>query len=56
MHESGGKSTVAFRQISPYVSKIQPFRILIGMFQNWGKVACLEISNVVNSNVAKFGK
>ena len=26
--------TVALRQITPYVSVIQPFRILIGKFQN----------------------
>ena len=34
MHQSGGQKTVAFRQISPYVSIIQPFQILIGRFQN----------------------
>ena len=34
MQKSGGKKTAVFRQISPYVSIIQPFRILIGRFQN----------------------
>ena len=34
MQKSGGKKTVVFRQISPSVSIIQPFRILIGRFQN----------------------
>ena len=34
MHQSGGKKTVVFRQISPYVSMIQPFGILIVRFQN----------------------
>ena len=34
MHQSGGKKTVVIRQIRPYVSIIQPFRILIGRFQN----------------------
>ena len=34
MQKSGGKKTVVFRQISPYISIIQPFRILIGRFQN----------------------
>ena len=30
----GVKERVVIRQISPYVSIIQPFRILIGMLQN----------------------
>ena len=34
MHQSGGKKAVVFRQILPYVSIIQPFRILIGRFHN----------------------
>ena len=34
MHQSGGKKTVVFRQVSPDVSIIQPFGILIGRFQN----------------------
>ena len=34
MCQSGGKKTVVFRQISPYVSIILPVRILIGRFQN----------------------
>ena len=34
MQQSGGKKTVAFRQISSYVSIIEQFRILIGRFQN----------------------
>ena len=34
MHQSGGKKPVVFKQISPYVSIIQPLRILIGRFQN----------------------
>ena len=34
MHKSGGKKTVAVRKMSPYVSIIQPFRILIASFQN----------------------
>ena len=34
MQKSGGKKNVVFRQISSYVSIIQPFRILIGRFQN----------------------
>ena len=34
MHQSGSKKTVVFRQNVPNVSIIQPFRILIEMFQN----------------------
>ena len=34
MQKLGSKKTAVFRQISPYVSIIQPFRILIGRFQN----------------------
>ena len=34
MHQSGIQKTVVFRQISPYVSIIQPFPIPIGRFQN----------------------
>ena len=34
MHQSEGKKPVVFAQISPNVSIIQPFRILIGRFQN----------------------
>ena len=34
MQKSGVKETVGFRQISPYISIIQPFQILIGRFQN----------------------
>ena len=34
MQKSGGRKAAVFRQISPYVSIIQPFRILIGRFQN----------------------
>ena len=34
MQKSGGKKSILFRQISPYVSIIQPFQILIGSFQN----------------------
>ena len=34
MQKLGGKKTIVFRQISPYVSIIQPFQILIGRFQN----------------------
>ena len=34
MHQSGGKKTVALREITDYVSIIQPFRILIRRFQN----------------------
>ena len=29
-----GKKTIALREMTPYVSIIQPFRILIGKFQN----------------------
>ena len=34
MHQSVGKKGVVFRQISPYVSINQLFRILIWMFQS----------------------
>ena len=34
MHQSVDKKTVVSRQISPDVSIIQPFRFLIGKFQN----------------------
>ena len=34
MHQSGGKKTVVFRQISPYVSIIKLFQIVIGRLQN----------------------
>ena len=34
MQQSGDKKAVVLRQITPYVSIIQPFRILIGRFQN----------------------
>ena len=34
MHISGGQKAFVFRQISPYVTIIQPFRILIGSFQD----------------------
>ena len=34
MQKLGGKKTIVFRQISHYVSIIQPFQILIGRFQN----------------------
>ena len=61
MHESGVRKTVVFRQVSLCVNIIQPFQILILIFQNllirhWRKVGCLDISNVVNSNVSKYGK
>ena len=34
MQQSGGKIKVVLREITPYVSIIQPFSILIGRFQN----------------------
>ena len=43
MQKSGGKKTVDFRQISPYVSIIQSFQILIGKFQNFLNKALRKI-------------
>ena len=37
MQKLGGKNNHFFRQISTYVSIIQPFRILIGRFRNLSK-------------------
>ena len=39
MQKSGGKNTVVFRKISRDASIIQPFRTLIGKFQNLFKKA-----------------
>ena len=61
MHQSRGKNVVILREITSYVSIIQQFQILIGNFQNLLHKALrkswrLDISNVGNSKVVKFGK
>ena len=42
MQKSGVKKIVVFRQISHYVSIIQPLQILIGRFQNFSSKALTE--------------
>ena len=60
MHQSGGRKTVVVREITPYVTTIEPFRILIGRFQNilhlvvrktcmLGYFKCSKLPNLVNS-------
>ena len=61
MQKSGGEKTVVFRQISPYVSIIPEFWILIERFKNLlnkalRKVGCLDISSIVKTKVAEFAK
>ena len=61
MHQLRGKNAVILREITSYVSIIQQFQILIGSFQNLlhktlRKSWMLDISNVGNSKVAKFGR